>query len=104
MFPNCLLRVICANVNLSSNNAFFAKYSLVSFKMYTPVVCVGKCEQVFALQSRVEAGRNNSTIALRVVQGDENGTRCLGVYLGQPVIEEHKHRDVVRQVGGWTQG
>jgi hypothetical protein len=29
--------------------------------------------------SRVEAGSNTSTVALRVVGGDENGTQCLGV-------------------------
>jgi hypothetical protein len=27
---------------------------------------------------RVEAGSNTSSIALRVVGGDENGTQCLG--------------------------
>jgi hypothetical protein len=30
-------------------------------------------------QSRVEAGSNISTVALRVVGGDEKGTQCLGV-------------------------
>jgi hypothetical protein len=29
--------------------------------------------------SRVEAGSNTSTVALRVVEGDEKGTRCLEV-------------------------
>jgi hypothetical protein len=29
--------------------------------------------------SRVEAGPNTSTVALRVVGGDEKGTRCLGI-------------------------
>jgi hypothetical protein len=29
--------------------------------------------------SRVEAGSNTSTVALRVVGGDEKGTQCLGV-------------------------
>jgi hypothetical protein len=28
---------------------------------------------------RVEAGYNTSTVALRVIEGDEKGTRCLGV-------------------------
>jgi hypothetical protein len=28
---------------------------------------------------REEAGWNTSTVALRVVEGDENGTRCLGI-------------------------
>jgi hypothetical protein len=27
----------------------------------------------------VEAGSNTSTVALRVVEGDEKGTQCLGV-------------------------
>jgi hypothetical protein len=30
-------------------------------------------------ESRMEAGSNTSTVALRVVRGDENGTQCLGV-------------------------
>jgi hypothetical protein len=29
--------------------------------------------------SHVEAGSNTFTVALRVVEGDEKGTRCLGV-------------------------
>jgi hypothetical protein len=29
--------------------------------------------------SRVEEGYSNSIVALRVVEGDEKGTRCLGV-------------------------
>jgi hypothetical protein len=48
---------------------------------------------------RVEAGLNTSTVALRVVGGDEKGTQCLGynwatLFLG----------DLVLQVGGWAQG
>jgi hypothetical protein len=38
-----------------------------------PVVCWCWCP------ARVEAGSNTSTVALRVVEGDENGTQCLGV-------------------------
>jgi hypothetical protein len=49
----------------------------------------------------VEAGLNTSTVTLRVIEGDENGTRCLG---GHPVSGGHKYRDLVIQVGGWTQG
>jgi Kef-type K+ transport system membrane component KefB len=29
--------------------------------------------------SRVEAGSNSSTVALRVVGGEEKGTQCLGI-------------------------
>jgi hypothetical protein len=29
--------------------------------------------------TRLEAGSNTSTVALRVVGGDENGTQCLGL-------------------------
>jgi hypothetical protein len=32
-----------------------------------------------ALKTRVEAGSNTSTVALRVVGGDEKGTQCLEV-------------------------
>jgi hypothetical protein len=31
------------------------------------------------LAARVEAGPNTSSVALRVIGGDEKGTRCLGV-------------------------
>jgi hypothetical protein len=37
------------------------------------------------VKSRVEAGSNTSTVALRVVGGDEKGTQCLGVQPGNPV-------------------
>jgi hypothetical protein len=36
----------------------------------------------------VEAGSNTSTAALRVVEGEEKGTRCLGVQLDHPVTED----------------
>jgi hypothetical protein len=35
-------------------------------------------ESLLTPESRVEAG-STSTVALRVVGGDENGTQCLGV-------------------------
>jgi hypothetical protein len=34
---------------------------------------------LYTENSRVEAGCNASTVALRVVEGDEKGTRCLGI-------------------------
>jgi hypothetical protein len=37
--------------------------------------------------------------ALRVVRGDENGTRCLAVELDHPVTRGYKYRDVAIQVG-----
>jgi hypothetical protein len=33
----------------------------------------------YCFKSRVEGGSNNSTVALRVVGGDEEGTQCLEV-------------------------
>jgi hypothetical protein len=36
-------------------------------------------ERERGLGARVEAGSNTSTVALRVVEGDEKGTQCLGV-------------------------
>jgi hypothetical protein len=50
--------------------------------------------------SRVEAGSNTSTIAPRVVRGDEKGTQCLGVQLGHPVPGGYKYGDLARQTGG----
>jgi hypothetical protein len=34
---------------------------------------------LFPLVPRVEGVQNTSTVGLRVVEGDEKGTRCLGV-------------------------
>jgi hypothetical protein len=48
----------------------------------------------------VEAVSNNSTVALRVVRGDENGTRCLGVKLGHPVPRGYKYGDLTLHVWG----
>jgi hypothetical protein len=50
--------------------------------------------------SRVEAGYNTSTIALRVVRGDGKGTQCLGVYSGHPVPGGYKYGGLALQVGG----
>jgi hypothetical protein len=52
----------------------------------------------------VEVESNTSTAALRVVEGEEKGIRCLGVKLCHPVTGEHEYRHLVLQVGGWTQG
>jgi hypothetical protein len=48
----------------------------------------------------VEAGSNTSTVTLRVVRGDEKGTKCLGVQLGYPVTVGYKYGDLALQVGG----
>jgi hypothetical protein len=48
----------------------------------------------------VEVGSNTSTVALRVVGGDEKGTQCRGVKLGHPVPGGYKYRDLALQVGG----
>jgi hypothetical protein len=44
-------------------------------------------------KSRVEARSNTSTVALRVVGGDEKETRCQGVQLGHPVRRGYKYVD-----------
>jgi hypothetical protein len=49
--------------------------------------------------SHVEAGSNTSTVALRVAEGDEKGTQCLGVQLGHPITGGHKYRDLALQGG-----
>jgi hypothetical protein len=41
------------------------------------IIFVRKRKSVFEV--RVEAGSNTSTVAIRVVGGDEKGTQCLGV-------------------------
>jgi hypothetical protein len=45
-----------------------------------------------------------SATALRAVEDDEKGTRCLKVQLGDPVTGRHKYRDLVLQIRKWTQG
>jgi hypothetical protein len=51
-------------------------------------------------RSRVEAGLNTSTVALRVVGGDERGTQCLRIKPGHPVPGGYKYEDLALQVGG----
>jgi hypothetical protein len=48
----------------------------------------------------VEAGSNTSTVALRVVGGDEKKTQCLGVQLGYLVPGGYKYGDLALHVGG----
>jgi hypothetical protein len=43
------------------------------------VRCVQRCYKEDNWGSRVKMGSNTSTVALRVVGGDEKGTQCLGV-------------------------
>jgi hypothetical protein len=47
----------------------------------------------------VEEGSNTSTLALRVIGGDEKGTQCLGVQLDHPVPGVYKYGDLALQVG-----
>jgi hypothetical protein len=49
---------------------------------------------------RVEACSNTSTVAQRVVGGDEKGTQCLGVQLGHPVSGGYKYGNLALQVWG----
>jgi hypothetical protein len=35
--------------------------------------------------AHVEVGSNTSTVALRIVGGEDKGTQCLGVWLGHPI-------------------
>jgi hypothetical protein len=41
-----------------------------------------------------------STVALRVVRGDEKGTQCSGVQLGHPVPGGYKYGNLSLQVSG----
>jgi hypothetical protein len=52
--------------------------------------------------SRVEAGSNTSTVALRVVGGSEKGTQCLEVYNWATLFlgDINKYGDLALQVGG----
>jgi hypothetical protein len=53
-----------------------------------------------ANHSRVEAGQNSSTVALRDPRGDGKGTQGRGVYLGHSVPGGYKYREMNLQVGG----
>jgi hypothetical protein len=48
----------------------------------------------------VEEGSNTSTVALRVIGGDEKGTQCMGVYLGHPVPGGYKYGDLALYIEG----
>jgi hypothetical protein len=47
----------------------------------------------------VQADSNTSTVALRVVEGDEKVTQCLGVYLDHPVPGGYEYEELVLPVG-----
>jgi hypothetical protein len=47
-----------------------------------------------------EGGSNVSTVALRVVGGDEKGAQSLGLKLVHPVPGGYKYGDLALQVGG----
>jgi hypothetical protein len=52
------------------------------------------------VRPRVEAGSNTSTVALRVVKGDEKGIQSLGVWLGNPIPGGYEYGNLALQVGG----
>jgi hypothetical protein len=58
------------------------------------VGCNIRLDSELILESRVEAGLNTSTVALRIVGGDEKGPQCKGVYLGHSVLGGYKYRDL----------
>jgi hypothetical protein len=47
----------------------------------------------------MEAGSNTSTVALRIIRGDEKGIQCLG-YNRATVPGGYKYGDLALQVGG----
>jgi hypothetical protein len=49
------------------------------FSMWFVPKCYKHGQSSSKEEPRVEASSNTSTVALRVVGGDENGTQCLGV-------------------------
>jgi hypothetical protein len=56
-------------------------------------------DRVQLSQPRVKASSNTSTVALRVVGGNEKRTQCLGVSLGHLVPGGYKYGDLALQVG-----
>jgi hypothetical protein len=61
--PFCYL--IFCKININKNCIFFKAVTIIS----GPYI---RCNY------RVETGYKTSTVALRVVEGDEKGTQCLG--------------------------
>jgi hypothetical protein len=51
------------------------------------------------MEADVEVGSNTYIIALQIVESDEKGTRCLGVYLGHLVPGRYKYGDLALHVG-----
>jgi hypothetical protein len=54
----------------------------ISFSVVSCGNVIALCGIVACTLPRVEAGSNTSTVALRVVGGDEKGTQCLGGIIG----------------------
>jgi hypothetical protein len=57
----------------------------VSCEVQTESIIVFAGAAVGQQEARVEAGQNTSTVAVRVVRGDEQGTLYAGIQLGHPV-------------------
>jgi hypothetical protein len=53
---------------------------------------------------RVEVGQNTYTVALRVTEGNEKETQCLSYNCATLLLGGRKYRNLVLQVGSWTQG
>jgi hypothetical protein len=70
------------------------KHSVTAENMYILEKCI--IENI----SRVQAGYNTSTVALRVVRSDGKGTQCPRVYVGHPVPGGYKYGDLTLQVWG----
>jgi hypothetical protein len=49
--------------------------------------------------TRVEAVSNTSSVALRVVGGDEKGTHCLGLQLGHSLPGGYQYEELALQFG-----
>jgi hypothetical protein len=48
---------------------------------------------------RAKAVPNTSTVTLRVLGGEEKGTQCLRVQLGQPIPGGYKYGDPALEIG-----
>jgi hypothetical protein len=51
----------------------------MAFSMWSVLRCYKQGTKLVDSSTRMEAGVNTSTVAMGLVEGDENGTQCLRV-------------------------
>jgi hypothetical protein len=71
LFTCLVAKILIIYIHIINKPLFSSEFLLLVFQMEAPVSQVNL--------AHVEADQNTSTVALRVVGGDEKGTQCPGV-------------------------